>query len=131
VNNTVVLFLWHILILQSYLKESYICHASIDTQAYTMDYTTLQCIERRIGDICYRNRIRAGARTHLRQRARYGWCNMHQQSPIKARVIKEVNALSTYARLERNAQITCNVFYRFKKRNLLLFFFNPFQMIYF
>lgn len=40
-----------------------------------MDYAMLRRIERRIGDICYRNRIRAGARTHLRQRANMV-CNM-------------------------------------------------------
>lgn len=40
-----------------------------------MDYAMFRHIERRIGDICYRNRIHAGARTHLRQRASMV-CNM-------------------------------------------------------
>lgn len=45
------------------------------TRDIRIDYAMFRYIERRIGDICYRNRIRTGARTHLRQQANMV-CNM-------------------------------------------------------
>lgn len=77
-----------------------IWHASIATVGNThTDYVTycarVRYIERRRRhDIYYRNRIRADACTHLRLREQYACaiCVQYQRSPIKARVIKGVNA---------------------------------------
>jgi len=56
------------------LKRRYICHASIAT-GIVLTYVRITPCYDVSNDICYRNRIRAGVRTHLHQRANM-MCNM-------------------------------------------------------